>query len=178
MELGEENSPRSLLSAARHRGGLADTNSRDFHTQGYERRCFGDSGLPTRSLRGISKPLNSGGFLDTLLTTETLQERLTKMNVFAALNSAKQVVGTIACHALSSEKRASSRHGGVDVDAWQWRIRSTLGQAEAELQLRGCCRVTLNTTEPLERAMRFYKKKRLPAIRKSFRFLRYAPHRI
>lgn len=173
--LGKRIRPRSLLSAARRRGGLADTNSRDFHTQGYERRCFGDSDLPTRSLRGISKPLNSGGFLDTLLTTETLQERLTKMNVFVALTSAKQVVGTVAGHALSSEKGHLRGMAVLPSMLGNGVSAQLLGQAEAELQLGGRCRVTWNTTEPLERAMRFYKKKRL---RKSFRFLRYAPHRI
>ena len=33
-----------------------------------------------------------------------------------------------------------------------------LRQAEEEMRLRGCTRVTLDTTEPLARAMRFYEK--------------------
>ena len=33
-----------------------------------------------------------------------------------------------------------------------------LGQAEMELRSRGCARITLDTTEPLERAMRFCEK--------------------
>ncbi|HEY6943911.1 MAG TPA: GNAT family N-acetyltransferase [Candidatus Acidoferrum sp.] len=98
------------------------------------------------------------GFLDTVLTMETLQERLGKMSVFVAVNSANQVVGTIACNALSSGEGhlrgmavlPSMRGNGV--------AAQLLREAEAELRLRCCTRVTLDTTEPLERAMRFYEK--------------------
>lgn len=98
------------------------------------------------------------GFLDTVLTMETLRERLEKMSVFVAVNSAKKVVGTIACNVLRSGEGhlrgmavlPSMRGNGVAAEL--------LRQAEAELRSRGCARVTLDTTEPLERAMRFYEK--------------------
>ena len=98
------------------------------------------------------------GFLDTVLTMETLLERLEKMSVLVAVNLAKQVVGTIACNVVSSEEGhlrgmavlPSMRGNGV--------AARLLGQGEAELRLRGCARVTLDTTEPLQRAMRFYEK--------------------
>lgn len=98
------------------------------------------------------------GFLDTVLTMETLRERLEKMSVFVAVDSSKQVVGTIACNVLNAGEGhlrgmavlPSMRGNGV--------AAKLLEQAEAELQLRGCTRVTLDTTEPLERAMRFYEK--------------------
>lgn len=98
------------------------------------------------------------GFLDTVLTTETLRGRLEKMTVFVAIDSANRVAGTIACHVLTSEEGhlrgmavlRSMRGSGI--------AAQLLREAEAELRLCRCARVTLDTTEPLERAMRFYEK--------------------
>ena len=100
----------------------------------------------------------SEGFLDTVLTAETLNERLEKMSVFVAVNSANDVVGTIACNVVSSAEGhlrgmavlPSMRGSGV--------AGQLLVNAEKELRLRGCARVTLVTTQPLERAMHFYEK--------------------
>jgi len=98
-------------------------------------------------------------FLDTVLTAETLQVRLKEMNVFVAVNSANHVVGTIACTVLGSGEghlrgmavMPSMRGSGL--------AAQLLGQAERELLTQGCVRVTLDTTDPLERAMRFYEKR-------------------
>ena len=98
------------------------------------------------------------GFLDTVLTAETLQERFGKMSVFVAVNSVNQVVGTIACNVLGSGEGhlrgmavlLSMRGNGV--------AAQLLRLAETELRSRGCARVTLDTTEPLQQAMRFYEK--------------------
>ena len=97
-------------------------------------------------------------FVDTVLTMETLRERLEKMSVLVAVNSANLLVGTIACSVVSSAEGhlrgmavlPSMRGNGI--------AAQLLRQAETELLLRGCNRVTLDTTEPLERAMRFYEK--------------------
>lgn len=97
-------------------------------------------------------------FVDTVLTMESLRKRGEKMSVFVAVNSTGEVVGTIACQVLSSGEGhlrgmavlPPMRGNGVAVQL--------LRRAEAELRLRGCIRVTLDTTEPLERAMRFYEK--------------------
>lgn len=97
-------------------------------------------------------------FADTVLTTEMLRERQEKMSVFAAVNSAGQVVGTIACSVVSLEEGhlrgmailPSMRGNGL--------AAQLLKQAEKELRLRGCIHVTLDTTEPLQRAMHFYEK--------------------
>lgn len=98
------------------------------------------------------------GFLDTVLTTETLRERLEKMSVFVAFNSANEIVGTIACSVVGLEEGhlrgmavlPSMRGAGI--------AAQLLSYAEAELRSHKCSRVTLDTTEPLERAMRFYEK--------------------
>jgi len=99
------------------------------------------------------------GFLDTVLTAETLRVRRETMNVFVAVNSANEVLGTIACGVVSPEEGhlrgmavlPSIRGNGVAAEL--------LRQAEQEMLSRGCARVTLDTTEPLERAMRFYEKR-------------------
>jgi len=96
-------------------------------------------------------------FLDTVLTAETLQERLEKMSVFVAVNSLGQIVGTIACNVRAREGHLrgmavlpSLRGSGI--------AAQLLSYAETELRSCKCARVTLDTTEPLQRAMRFYEK--------------------
>ncbi len=97
-------------------------------------------------------------FLDTILTPKALRERLEKMSVFVAVNSANQIVGTIACNAVSSEEGhlrgmavlPSIRGAGI--------AAQLLREAESELRSRGFARITLDTTDPLQRAMRFYEK--------------------
>jgi GNAT superfamily N-acetyltransferase len=97
-------------------------------------------------------------FLDTVLTPMTLRERLETMSVFVAVNSEEQVVGTIATSVVGLEE------GHLRGMAVLPSLRGTgiaaqlLRQAEAELTRFRCARVTLDTTEPLLRAMRFYEK--------------------
>ena len=97
-------------------------------------------------------------FLDTVLTMKALRERLERMSVFVAVNSAGEIVGTIACNALSSEEGHLRGMAVLPSMRGNGAAAQLLRQAEAELRLRGCNRVTLDTTEPLERAMRFYEK--------------------
>ncbi len=100
-----------------------------------------------------------GGFLDTVLTPETIQERLVAMIVFVAVNESGEVVGTIACNLVSAEEghlrgmaALPSLHGsGI--------AGQLLRHAEEELRARKCTRITLDTTEPLQHAMRFYEKR-------------------
>ena len=98
------------------------------------------------------------GFLDTVLTPETLQERLKTMSVFVAVNSGDDVVGTIACGMVTAEEGhlrgmavlPSMRGSGI--------AAQLLNHAESELRRKNVERITLDTTEPLQRAMRFYEK--------------------
>jgi N-acetylglutamate synthase-like GNAT family acetyltransferase len=97
-------------------------------------------------------------FLDTVLTPEMLQERLKQMTLFVAVDAGNQVVGTIACSVISAGEGhlrgmavlPSMRGAGI--------AAQLLCCAEAELRQRNCSRITLDTTEPLERAMHFYEK--------------------
>jgi ribosomal protein S18 acetylase RimI-like enzyme len=97
-------------------------------------------------------------FLDTVLTPETIQGRLAEMTVFVAVNDSSEVVGTIACSVISAEEGhlrgmavlPSLRGSGI--------AEQLLSRAESVLRSHQCTRITLDTTEPLQRAMRFYEK--------------------
>src|SRR5882724_1104079 len=99
-----------------------------------------------------------GAFFDTILTHETLRERLDHMQVFAVLSPDGQVVGTIGCN-LISPKEGHIR-GMAVLPALQGNGLATqlLDHAQSELRRAGCARITLDTTEPLRRAIRFYEK--------------------
>jgi len=98
------------------------------------------------------------GFLDTVLTAETVRVRLETMSVFVAVNSTNEVVGTIACNVLSSGEGHLRGMAVLPSMRGNGAAGQLLRHAESELQSRRCARVTLDTTEPLERAMRFYEK--------------------
>ena len=99
-----------------------------------------------------------GAFLDTVLTPETLQGRLETMSVFVAVDCTNEIAGTISCKVIDAEE------GHLRGMAMLPALRGTgiagqlLRHAESELLRRNCKRITLDTTEPLQRAMRFYEK--------------------
>lgn len=97
-------------------------------------------------------------FLDTVLTPATLEQRFKTMTLFVALDRDENVVGTVGCELTASGEghlrgmavRSVWQGGGVAAELLQ--------HAEAELAHQGCARITLDTTEPLRRAMSFYEK--------------------
>jgi GNAT superfamily N-acetyltransferase len=95
-------------------------------------------------------------FADTVLDSATVQERIREMCVFVAV-SAETIVGTIGCNANLEEGHL---RGMAVLPEWQGtEVASSLLQAaEAELRRAGCKFVTLDTTRPLERAIRFYQR--------------------
>jgi ribosomal protein S18 acetylase RimI-like enzyme len=95
-------------------------------------------------------------YLDTVLTAETIAQRLDSMQVFVAVTADDQIVGTIACSL--SEIGEGHLRGMAVLSEWQGRAlaEKLLRTAEAKLLNQGCTRITLDTTEPLQRAMRFY----------------------
>jgi ribosomal protein S18 acetylase RimI-like enzyme len=97
-------------------------------------------------------------YSDTVLTPETLSQRLTTMQVFVAFGPGEEIIGTIAC-AIAGESECHLR-GMAVLPQFQGRgtAEGLLKTAEAALSRQGCSRVTLDTTEPLLRAMRFYEK--------------------
>ena len=97
-------------------------------------------------------------YLDTVLTPETFRHRLSDMSVFVATGTSGEVVGTIACKIL--EGGEGHLRGMAVHPEWQGSGVSTclLERAEDELRKAGCRTVTLDTTEPLKRATRFYER--------------------
>jgi ribosomal protein S18 acetylase RimI-like enzyme len=114
--------------------------------------CLQDAFAPYRDF------YTPAAYLDTVLTLETLRERLASMQILVALVPSGQIVGTIACNLLSPAEghiRGMAVHPasqGAGIAA------QLLAHAEAELRKQNCTRITLDTTEPLQRAMRFYEK--------------------
>jgi [ribosomal protein S18]-alanine N-acetyltransferase len=95
-------------------------------------------------------------FEDTVMSPSTIRHRLTSMSVFVAVTGAGDIAGTIGCTAASDGEghiRGMAVHPAC---AGSGLARLLLEAAEAELGQRGCTRVTLDTTQPLERAIRFY----------------------
>jgi predicted N-acetyltransferase YhbS len=95
-------------------------------------------------------------FEDTILSAERLQRRMAEMTVLVAHDENGSIVGTVAFNVLLSAEghlrgmavRPSEQGSGI--------ARQLLRAAEQELAALKCERVTLDTTEPLKRAARFY----------------------
>jgi ribosomal protein S18 acetylase RimI-like enzyme len=97
-------------------------------------------------------------YLDTVLAPESLRERLASMQVFVAQNPSGQIVGTIACEVVNHDEGHLRGMAVLPTCQGLGIAAQLLNHAEAELRRQHCTRITLDTTEPLERAMRFYEK--------------------
>lgn len=93
-------------------------------------------------------------YADTVLDADGVRHRLCKMRLFVAVTEGK-VVGTIGCLAKGEEGHL---RGMAVTPNWQGTgvAPALLRVAEAELRENGCRYVTLDTTAPLVRAVRFY----------------------
>ena len=97
-------------------------------------------------------------FLDTVLAPDTVKKRLQGMVVLLALQEDGDVIGTISCkvehaglgHLRGMAVRPEWQGSGVGAEL--------LARAEEELRNSGCSTITLDTTQPLTRAVRFYEK--------------------
>ncbi|HOX44550.1 MAG TPA: GNAT family N-acetyltransferase [Myxococcota bacterium] len=97
-------------------------------------------------------------FSDTVLDRAKLGRRLDEMTVFIAVTDEGVVLGTIACEIVAVGEgrlrgmavRPASQGYGIAQQLLAW--------AERTLREQGCSRVTLGTTELLERARGFYEK--------------------
>ena len=95
-----------------------------------------------------------GAFADTVLDSESVQERLRDMHILVAV-SERIVVGTLAWAVSGGEGHL---RGMAVLQDWQGEgvASALLRAAEAEARGEHCTRLTLATTEPLDRAKRFY----------------------
>lgn len=95
---------------------------------------------------------------DTVLTPESVLRRLDEMVIFVALDHSGLVVGTVACNVIA-QAEGHLRGMAVRPECQAHGIADQLlASAEAELMQQQCSRISLDTTEPLQRAMRFYEK--------------------
>ncbi len=80
------------------------------------------------------------------------------MSVLVAVSVDNQIVGTIACAVINASE--GNLRGMAVLPEWHGRgiAEKLLQSAEAELAGKRCSRVSLDTTEPLHRAIRFYEK--------------------
>jgi ribosomal protein S18 acetylase RimI-like enzyme len=97
-------------------------------------------------------------YLDTVMTPDTLLQRLQSMIVLVAVDSRGRVVGTIGGAAVSSIE--GHLRGMAVLPQWQGRgiAQRLLDAIEKHLLAARCRHISLDTTEPLLRAMRFYEK--------------------
>jgi len=97
-------------------------------------------------------------FADTTLTPQTLPARMAEMTVLVAASPSGEIAGTIAFAA--ADGREGHLRGMAVRPEWQGQgiAESLLSAAEARLRSLGCRRITLDTTAPLQRAMRFYER--------------------
>lgn len=96
-------------------------------------------------------------FLDTVLTSETYRARLAEMHILVAIGNGGHVIGTIAYKVANTEGHIR----GMAVLPEQQGSRLAellLERTHAELRAAGCTVVTLDTTRPLHRAIRFYER--------------------
>src|SRR5262249_51993295 len=95
-------------------------------------------------------------FADTMLSPDTVGQRLAAMVVFVVATPGGEVVGTVACQVVGEGE--GHLRGMAVRPSWQGRgaAEELLGAAESDLRRAGCGRVSLDTTRHLGRAIRFY----------------------
>jgi GNAT superfamily N-acetyltransferase len=115
-------------------------------------RCLAAAFEPYRSA------YTAGGFADTVLTPEGARDRLTHMTILVAEDDRGVVVGTIGYHVADSGDGHLRGMALVPGSQSTGIAALLLEAAEEGLRQAGCGRVTLDTTRPLTRAIRFYER--------------------
>jgi len=98
-------------------------------------------------------------FLDTVLSAETIKHRMKNMKIFVAeVQTSGAIIGTVACNLVSPEEGHLRGMAVLTSYLGSGIARQLLEEAEAELRAQKCIRITLDTTEPLSRAITFYRR--------------------
>jgi len=114
-------------------------------------KCLAEAFEPYR------EQYTAGAYADTVLDDASLGTRMQSMHVLVAVSSG-EIIGTVAGggpHSGKGHLRGMAvlpQYKGSGVSA------ELLSAIEAWLGMRGCTHVTLDTTQPLITAMRFYEK--------------------
>jgi GNAT superfamily N-acetyltransferase len=115
------------------------------------RRCLSSAFEPFRS------QYTRGAFEDTVPAVEAIRERMDHMTVYIAVAGTREIVGTVACEVEGIEGHV---RGMAVQPPWQGHgIADRLLRAiESDLAAAGCLRMSLDTTDPLQRAISFYRR--------------------
>jgi len=123
---------------------------------------FQDAAAILRCLRAAFEPYRAQytpqAWFDTVMTPDTILHRLSSMSVLVAAGAEGNVVGTIGGAMVSAFE--GHLRGMAVLSEWHGcGIAQCLLEAmEKHLLAKGCTRISLDTTEPLLGAMRFYEK--------------------
>jgi GNAT superfamily N-acetyltransferase len=125
------------------------------------RATFDDAEGILHCVRAAFEPYQTqytpAAYEDTVMTATTVRQRIESMTVLVARNEAGLIIGTVGASARGAEGHirgmavAPSSQGGGVAD-------QLLETIERELRAAGCSLVTLDTTAPLVRAIRFYER--------------------
>ena len=97
-------------------------------------------------------------FEDTVLSPAALRQRMDEMSLFVAVADDGEIVGTVG-YGLVGRDEGHLRGMAVRPDrAGTGIAQRLLDTVEHELRQRRCSRLTLDTTAPLRRAIRFYER--------------------
>lgn len=97
-------------------------------------------------------------FRDTVLDAGSAKRRFQEMRILVAVDRAGAVVGTIAWRRTSPTEAHLRGMAVVPAQQGTGVAQSLLDRVLADLVRAGVRRVTLNTTPPLRRAARFYRR--------------------
>lgn len=116
------------------------------------RACLAEAFAAFRSLYTLE------AYQDTVPTPDAMRKRMSDMTVYVASTVEGEIVGTVS-YSLDGRKTAHLRGMAVR-PAWRGYgiAEQLLRTAEDDLLAAGCALVSLHTTAPLERAIRFYQK--------------------
>jgi GNAT superfamily N-acetyltransferase len=113
--------------------------------------CLGAAFAPYR------EQYTATAFADTVLDDSAIRERMRSMHILVAV-SAAQIVGTVAA-SLKHEQEGHLRGMAVLPQFRRTGVAAQLLSAiEDWLRIKGCMRVSLDTTLPLQAAINFYEK--------------------
>lgn len=125
------------------------------------RATFDDSEAILRCLRAAFEPYRmqytAAAYEDTVMTAETVRQRIATMTVLVARTESGPILGTIGAAVRGSEGhiRGMAVVPSAQGTGIAGRLLDTI---ERELSVAGCSFVTLDTTAPLVRAVRFYER--------------------